>query len=347
MSDNSLDALVPLGWNDRVGALYSEIDSPGLRPGRVVRVERSACVVATPDGHVLAGAEVLPAVGDWVGVEVADGQGALRGVVERWSAVTRQDPGGDRVQLLAANVDIVLITTPADRPSAARVERESVIAWESGARPIVVVTKVDVDGATYVEELRDRLIGLDVVATSSATGEGISALAGALQPCLTAVLLGPSGSGKSTLANALLGSDELATAVVREGDHRGRHTTTSRQLVVLPRGGVLIDTPGLRSLGLWGDGAGMDAAFADIAELAAGCRFADCRHEREPGCAVIAAVEAGDLDPDRLTSYRKLERELAFERRRADPIERQAVQRRWKTIHKEQRRRYRATGRDR
>jgi ribosome biogenesis GTPase len=335
LSANGFAALVPLGWNDRVRALYGEIAAPGLAPARVVRVERSACVVATSeDRHVLAGARDLPAVGDWVAVHVADGRSAVRGVVERWSAVTREDPGGGRVQVLAANVDVVLVTTPADRPSAARVERESVIGWESGARPIVVVTKVDLDTEGYVEELRDRLVGVDVVATSSATGVGIDALATALQPCLTAVLLGPSGAGKSTLANALLGTEELATAAVRDGDHRGRHTTTSRQLVVVPSGGVLIDTPGLRSLGLTGDGAGMTAAFTDIAELAAECRFTDCRHEREPGCAVTEAAESSELDPERLKSYRKLERELAFERRRTDAVARQAEQRRWKTIHK-------------
>ena len=347
MPDNSLETLAPLGWNERVGALYGELDAPGSRPGRVVRVERSARVVATPHGHVLAGAPVLPAVGDWVAVEVRDGRGAVRGVVDRWSAVTREDPSGDRVQVLAANVDIVLITTPVDRPSAARVERESVIAWESGARPVVVVTKVDLDGQGYVDELRDRLTGVDVLATSSTTGEGVDEVATVLQPCLTAVLLGPSGAGKSTLANALVGSDELATAAVREGDHRGRHTTTSRQLVVVSGGGVLIDTPGLRSLGLSGEGGGIDAAFADIAELAAGCRFTDCRHEREPGCAVVAARETGALDPERLASYRKLERELAFERRRADPIARRAEQRRWKTIHKQMRGNYRPSRGDR
>jgi len=347
LPDNSLETLAPLGWSERVRALYGELDAPGARRGRVVRVERSACVVATPDGPVLAGASVLPAVGDWVAVEVRGGRSAVRGVVDRWSAVAREDPSGDRVQVLAANVDIVLITTPVDRPSAARVERESVIAWESGARPVVVVTKVDLDGQGYVDELRDRLTGVDVLATSSATGEGVGEVATVLQPCLTAVLLGPSGAGKSTLANALVGSDELATAAVREGDHRGRHTTTSRQLVVVPSGGVLIDTPGLRSLGLSGEGGGIDAAFADIAELAAGCHFTDCRHEREPGCAVVAAQETGALDPERLASYRKLERELAFERRRTDPVARRAEQRRWKTIHKQMRGNYRPSRGDR
>jgi len=338
LSANLFAALVPLGWDDRVHALYGEITAPGLLPARVVRVERSACVVATSrDRHVLAGARTLPAVGDWVAVEFADGRSTVRGVVERWSAVTREDPGGDRVQVLAANVDVVLVTTPADRPSPARVERESVIGWESGARPIVVVTKVDLDTEGYVEDLHDRLVGVDVVATSSATGEGIGALAGALQPCLTAVLLGPSGAGKSTLTNALLGTEELATATVRDRDHRGRHTTTSRQLVVVPSGGVLIDTPGLRTLGLAGTGGGIGGAFSDIAELAVGCRFTDCRHEREPGCAVVAAEETGALGPERLASYKKLQRELAFERRRTDPFARRAEQRRWKTIHKEMR----------
>jgi ribosome biogenesis GTPase / thiamine phosphate phosphatase len=333
--DNTPDALVPLGWTDRVRALYGEIDAPGSEPGRVVRVERAACVVATAAGQVLAGASQLPAVGDWVAVEVVDGHGTVRGVVERWSAVTREDPRGDRVQVLAANVDVVLITAPVDRPSAARVERESVLAWDSGARPVVVVTKVDLDGSAYVAELRGRLVGVDVVATSSETGEGVDEVATMLRPSHTAVLLGPSGAGKSTLANALLGSDDLATAAVRDRDHRGRHTTTTRQLVAVPGGGVLIDTPGLRSLGLPGDGAGIEAAFADVFELAAGCRFTDCRHEQEPGCAVNQAAHAGDLDPARLASYRKLERELAYERRRTDPLARQAEARRWKAIHKQ------------
>jgi ribosome biogenesis GTPase len=328
------DALVRLGWDDRVRALYAQIDEPGLVPGRVIRVERVACVVSTADGERLATAPTLPAVGDWAAVEVGADHAVVRGVVERWSALARQDPLGDRVQVLAANVDLVIVTAPTDRPSAARVEREIVIAWDSGARPLVVVTKADLDTTGHVDELRARLVGVDVIATSVRTGAGVDEVAAALQPRRTAVLLGPSGAGKSSLANALLGEERLATAAVRDIDARGRHTTTTRDLVPVPSGGVLIDTPGLRSLGLAGDGAGLSAGFEDIGELAASCRFGDCHHEHEPDCAVIAAVEAGDLDPDRLASYRKLEKEVAFEMRREDPLARQAEQRRWKVIHK-------------
>jgi ribosome biogenesis GTPase / thiamine phosphate phosphatase len=342
--NDSTDALVPLGWDARVLALSQDIATPDTQPGRVVRVERSACVVALGGGEeVLATAHPLPAVGDWVAVTVSHDRGIVRDVVPRWSALVREDPGGG-TQVLAANVDLVLITTPADRPSAARVERESVAVWDSGARPVVVVTKTDLDSASYVDELRNRLTALDVVATSAPTGRGVDEVATLLQPNRTAALLGPSGAGKSTLANALLGGDVLAIGEVRDGDHRGRHTTTSRQLLAVPTGGVLIDTPGIRSLGLAGSGEGIDQTFADIAELAAGCRFADCRHDREPDCAVLLAVEDGALNPERLASYRKLERELAFEQRRHDPLARAENERKWKAIHKEVRRHYRETG---
>ena len=344
MPPESTDALVPLGWDARVHALIQDISSPETQPGRVVRVERSACVVALADGtEVLATAHPLPAVGDWITVAVSQERGIVRDVVPRWSALVREDPGGG-TQILAANVDLVLITTPADRPSAARVERETLAAWDSGARPVVVVAKVDLDEHGYVDELRERLTAVDVVATSAETGIGVGEIAELLQPNRTAVLLGPSGAGKSTLANALLGADVLAIGAVREDDHRGRHTTTSRQLVVVPGGGVLIDTPGIRSLGLAGGGDGLEQTFTDIAELAASCRFADCRHEKEPDCAVLAAVADGILDSDRLASYRKLERELAFEQRRTDPLARAENQRKWKSIHKEIRRHYRDSG---
>jgi ribosome biogenesis GTPase len=336
------DPLVALGWDERVQARWASLEvvadgaAAPVEPGRVVRVSRAACVVATRTGEHLATAAVLPAVGDWVAVEVGDDRAVVREVVERWSALVRQDPVGDRVQVLAADVDLVLVTAPADRPSPSRVEREIVIAWDSGARPVVVVTKADLDSG-YAETLGDRLVGVDVIPTSVRTGAGVAEVAAVLQPNLTAVLLGPSGAGKSSLANALLGEDRLATGAVRDLDARGRHTTTSRELVVVPGGGVLIDTPGLRSLGLAGDGSGLEAGFEDIATLAADCRFADCDHEHEPACAVRAAVDAGDLDPDRLASYHKLQRELAFEHRREDPLARQAEQRRWKAIHKAQR----------
>lgn len=250
-------------------------------------------------------------------------------------------------QVLAANLDLVLVTAPGDRLRAARVEREVAMAWEGGAQPVVLVTKADLADADEVLALRERLVGVDVVATSGVTGEGVEEVERLLRPHRTAVLLGPSGAGKSTLANALLGEERLAVAAVRATDARGRHTTTSRQLVVVPGGGVLIDTPGLRSLALSGGGDGVAAAFADVEALAAGCRFGDCAHEDEPGCAVAEAASSGALDRDRLASYRKLLREVAFEERRADPRARKEHVRVWKARAKENRKRYRERGRDR
>lgn len=321
-------ALSSLGWGDRVAALFNEIDDPDAVPGRVVRVDGQKSIVAMPDGTeaALSGQE-LPSVGDWVAVR----NGAIRRVLERWSTLTRMDPNGFGVQTLASNVDLVLVAAPADRLNAGRVERELVVGWESGARPVVVVTKADTCLSNAIEDLERRLVGVDVVASSVVTGEGVDAVASVLRPDRTAVLLGPSGAGKSSLANAILGVDLLATGDVRDRDHRGRHTTTSRQLVAVPGGGVLIDTPGIRSLGLPGAGD-LDSAFPDIDELSAMCRFNDCRHGSEPGCAVTAAIHAGSLDPDRLKSFRKLERELRSGWKQVDPAKRRAAKKRFKEL---------------
>lgn len=326
MYHQSFDALVPYGWSDRVLALFNDVPEQGIQPARIVRVERSSCVGVGPDGHerpLLAA--TLPAVGDWVAVR----DQSIRHVLPRWSAVTRLDELGAGVQVLAADVDLVAITAPADRLSPARVERELAMAYDSGAQPLVLVTKADLDVSGEAENLRARLPGVEVLALSAQRGDGLDELGPHLRPGVTAVLLGPSGAGKSTLANALLGTSRLATGAVRAQDQRGRHTTTSRQLVTLPGGGVLIDTPGLRSLDL-AAGTGIDLVFPEIEELARSCRFGDCRHEVEPDCAVRAAAEEGTLDADRLASYRKLQRELAADRRRTDPMARQAELRTWK-----------------
>jgi ribosome biogenesis GTPase len=330
-------ALARYGWNARVDALLAgRLD--GLFPGRVVGITRSTCRVVTPTAEVVAVAATLPAVGDWVGIDASDPP-AVAVVADRWSALTRMDPHGDRLQVLAANVDLVLVTCPADRPSIERVERETVLAWDAGARPVVLVTKSDLAADDLVPTLTDRLVGVDVLSTSVRDHAGIDLVARLLAPDLTAVVLGPSGAGKSTLINALLGEDRFATAAVRDEDARGRHTTTTRELVALPDGGVVIDTPGLRSLGLGTDrDVGMASAFADIVELAEGCRFRDCAHESEPGCAVRAAVAAGDLDADRFASYLKLAGELAYEERRIDPAAARAQREQWKQINKAMRR---------
>jgi ribosome biogenesis GTPase len=319
-------ALASLGWSDRVAALYAEFAGDSDVPARVVRVERSQSVAVGPDGiDVLVDASELPSVGDWVVLN----DRAIRQVMPRWSELKRRDPERPGEQTLASNIDLVMIVAPADRLSYPRVERELAVAWDSGALPLVVLTKIDVAPPDLGSDLQDRLVGVDVIASSVVTSQGVDDLLAKLRPDRTAVLLGPSGAGKSSLANALLGADVLATAEVRDADKRGRHTTASRQLLAVPGGGVIIDTPGLRSLGLASD-VGLDAVFPEIEREAAQCRFSDCRHEVEPGCAVQAAITESRLDPGRFASFRKLQRELAAERRGQDPRQRREELRIWK-----------------
>lgn len=336
--DHTVLPLASLGWDGRVEARLAEVATGGL-PGRVVRVERGGCVLALADGDHAARSAVAVAVGDWVGARWCGCDLVVEAVAPRWSQLTRRDPQG-LTQILAANIDIVFITAPADRLSAARVERETVVAWDSGAQPVVLLTKLDLADPGLVGQLRTRLVGVDVIATSTVTGAGVDQVADALRPCRTAVLLGPSGAGKSSLVNRLLGVDRLAVADVRDGDRRGRHTTSVRQLLGVPTGGVVIDTPGLRSLALAG-GDGIANTFADVEALAAGCRFADCRHEQEPDCAVTAAADAGELDARRVANYHKLRRELDFQFRRDDPIARGEAERALKIRAKAARRLYR------
>ena len=261
-----------------------------------------------------AGLDETPATGDWVAV-IAEPEPAVVAVLPRWSAISRKDPN-ERVtaeQVLAANIDVVAVVSSLDRPvSPNRIERMLAVAWESGASPVVVLTKVDLAGDVpeAVASAEAAAGVVPVLATSSVTGEGLEELRALAWPGRTLVLLGPSGAGKSTIVNHLLGQDLQATGSVRTGDARGRHTTTSRQLLPLPGGGVLLDTPGLRSLPLWNAEAGVAATFEDIETLAAGCRFRDCRHEGEPGCAVQAAVDDGRLEARRLGSWSKLRQEL-------------------------------------
>ncbi len=331
-------ALVPYGFSARVHALWNDTDTTCALLGRVVRVDGATCRVACADAvERPCRARTQVAVGDWAAVE----DGTVAGVLPRWSVVARADPASSGAQagrqVLAANVDVVVVTAPADRSRVARVEREVVLAWESGARPLVALTKSDLDDGHLLETLRSRVAGVDVVATSARFGRGLDDLAAALAGGRTGLLVGPSGAGKSTLVNALVGREVQATGEIRAGDHRGRHTTTARQLVCLPRGGVLIDSPGLRSLGLPGP-VPVDAAFPDIARLARACRFRDCNHRGEPGCAVRGAVVDGTLDPLRLASFEKLGREAAVERRKSDPLEARAARREHSRRAKEARR---------
>jgi ribosome biogenesis GTPase len=251
-------------------------------------------------------------------------------------------------QMIAANVDVFCLVTSANRDfNPRRIERYLTAVWESGANPVVLLNKVDlVDDLTpLLDALASVALGVPTAEVSALTGVGIEALREHVGPGVTVGLVGSSGVGKSSLINRLVGRDVQHVSNIREDDARGRHTTTRRELVLLPGGGVLIDTPGMRELGLLEDDGGIETVFADVAEIAQACRFNDCLHESEPGCAVQAALYWRTLDAHRLQSYRKLQREIAATERRRDPILAANERRRWKTIHKELRAREKAKSR--
>lgn len=328
--------LVALGYTDRERALFDTLCEHGCEPARVVRVDRGLPLVAgekgveraEPAAHLLKAANEADSrvvVGDWVALVRPEGHGMpiIEAILPRHGAFVRKDPGDETgEQVVIANVDVVFVVQSLSGSgiNVSRLERELVLAWESGARPVVVLTKADLcDAVDEQRELAEQVaFGVDVVVESAVTGEGVDAVR-AYVPCgVTAALLGASGVGKSTLLNRLIGQEVLATGDVRAGDDKGRHTTVARELIALPGGGVVIDTPGMRAIGLWEASEGIAAAFPDIEALAERCRFRDCSHESEPGCAVIAAVADGELPERRLDSYRRLNAELVALSRKQD-----------------------------
>ena len=341
-----------LGWDSGWAAEFAPFAGERRRPARVVAAHRGAWIVALEDGdrdavlagrlrHEAARPADLPAVGDWVaaGANAAVvGPAVISAVLPRRTAFRRaaDDGAAGSEQVLASNVDVALVVTGLDGDfNLRRLERYLAVAWSGGATPVVVLNKADAapdpDGARLAAEAVAP--GVDVRLISARQGLGVPELArDHLTPGRTAVVLGSSGAGKSTLLNALLGQERARTAPVREADARGRHTTTHRELHRLPGGGLLIDTPGIRALGVAGADDGLAPAFADVADLAAGCRFADCRHDGEPGCEVWAAVAEGRLSADRLAAHRKLEREAAHVARQSDRLLREADRRKWKAI---------------
>ncbi len=355
-------ALEALGCSPRWEALFAPRAQQGLVLARVVRSDRGSALIATESGVVrakpatrllkeAAGAADLPAIGDWVAVLAREDLDAplVEAVLERASAITRGDSGRTSdLQVLAANVDTVFVVHPiADGPNVRRIERELSLAWVSGAVPVVVLTKADLaaDPAAACAAVERVAPGSDVLLVNALAGEGVEPLFGFLAGNRTAVLIGPSGAGKSTLINALLGEERQATRTVRVQDGRGRHTTVARELIPVPRGGVLIDTPGLRAVGLTGSEEGISSAFPEIDAAARSCRFRDCTHRDEPGCAVAAAVASGALPPERLASYHKLVREAQVAAMKTDARLRSEEERKWKIIHKAARDFHKRTGR--
>lgn len=332
------------GWSD----FYAKELPADLEPGRVVLVHGKSYRLVGPEGeldatligrlkHDAALASELPAIGDWVGFR----ENSIEKLLPRRTRLSRKFPGQrTQEQIVAANIDTVVIVMGLDGDfSSRRLERYLTTVWASGAAPIVLLNKADV--AVSLESQRAEVdaiaMGAHVLVTSCRDGRGVDALRDRLRPRETAVLVGSSGVGKSTLINRLLDEDVQRTREVRASDDRGQHTTTHRELFVLPGGALLIDNPGIRELQLWADEAALEQTFEDITLLSEQCRYRDCAHAEEPGCAVTGAVETGELAAARLESYRNLQKEVRYLQLRQDDSAQRVEKQKWRAIHREMR----------
>lgn len=350
-------ALTNLGFRPFFASQFASLNRPDLVPARIVADGQSAWHLAgcrAPIGELsgrlrneLQGV-ARPAVGDWVAVADGDERAIIHHVLDRKTAMIRRASGtGGGGQTIAVNVDFFGVVTSANHDlNVRRIERYLAVIWESGATPIIILNKVDLvaDISPMIDEIETVALAVPIVQISALTGVGLDGLRSYLGRGMTVAFVGSSGVGKSSLINRLIGRDVQQVNAIRDDDARGRHTTTRRELIVLPEGGVLIDTPGMRELGLIEDGGGVDAAFADLVEITAACRFSDCEHESEPGCAIRAALASGTIDPERWQSYRKLQREVIAYETRNDPMLAAEERRRWKVIHKAMRAQSRVTG---
>lgn len=351
------------GWNSHFEVFWRSENWKNAVPARVIAQQRKFWRVAGDFGECWAGASGKlrlaaaegadwPAVGDWVVAEVhaADTTAMIQEVLPRRSKFVRKSPGKKvEEQVIAANVDTALLVSALDGDfNPRRVERYLAQCWESGAKPVIVLNKADAcdEAREKAAEMERVAIGTTLCVVSAKTGEGFGELNAFLKAGQTLVLLGSSGVGKSTIANRLLGGPVQEVQPVRESDSKGRHTTTARELFILPGGTLLLDTPGLRELQLWDAEQGVGQTFADIDLLAARCRFGDCHHEGEPDCAVQAALDAGTFDAARLENWRKLLREQEFLRRKGDSEARVEHKEQWKLLHRAQRQKYQQRTKD-
>lgn len=346
------DELAAWGWNDRFAELFSPYSDEGLQPGRVTLEYNRFYRIRTARGEILAevagrlkheakGRADLPAVGDWVVFKPGAGNdgAVIHAILPRRSVFTRKVKGAKTdEQVVGANIDTVFLVSSLNQDfNLRRLERYLAIVWESGASPVIVLTKTDLcpDTEEKVAQVRALAPDVPVHPVCSISGEGFEMIRHHFQRGKTVALIGSSGVGKSTLINRLLGEDRQKVEVIRESDDRGRHATRHRELILLPDGGIVIDTPGMREIQLWDVSEGVETTFDDIEQLAAHCHFSNCTHLTEPRCAVRAAVEKGDLETGRLENYFKLQQELQHLERRQDNLAKKREKERWKRLSRE------------
>jgi ribosome biogenesis GTPase / thiamine phosphate phosphatase len=340
-----------LGWNGFFEAHFAPYREQNLIPGRIAIQHKDRYTLFTKHGEMSGqvsgkfrfdakGLQDFPSVGDWVAAEVSgnDQSVTIQNVLERKSKLSRKVAGGRLdEQILAANIDITFLVMGLDGDyNLRRMERYLSMSWESGARPVIVLNKSDVcpNLEECTEEVLSIALGVDIIVMNAHQSEQIAPIRSLLTQGTTGVLLGSSGVGKSTITNALLGKEYLEVNEVRENDSRGRHTTARRELLILPNGGIIIDTPGLREIQLWGGDEGIHESFDDIEKLAMNCKFRDCKHEAEPHCAVKNAIENGSLDPGRYENYLKLQKEIQYLALKQEMGAQRLEKERWKEISK-------------